>query len=107
MKVIDANNDVEVVRRQNQARVRELSKELHSLKKRLEVAEAGSRGQREASPGQLSVSLSRCSSSSSLSRDSEMSPNSLNHSGPHHLNTGDSGNLQTRTSLNSLHENGN
>ena len=44
MKVIDANNDVEVVRRQNQARVRELSKELNSLKKRLEVAEAGSRG---------------------------------------------------------------
>ena len=107
MKVIDANNDVEVVRRQNQARVRELSKELHSLKKRLEVAESGSRGQRETSLGQLSVSLSRCSSSSSLSRDSEMSPNSLNNSGPQHPNTGDSGNLQTRTSLNNLHENGN
>lgn len=102
MKVIDANNDVEVVRRQNQARVRELSKELNSLKKRLEVAEAGSRGQREGSPGQLSVSLSRCSSSSSLSRDSELSPNGLNNSGP-----GDNGGLQTRVSLNSLHENGN
>ena len=110
MKVIDANNDVEVVRRQNQARVRELSKELHSLKKRLEVTESGQRGQREASPGQLSVSLSRCSSSSSLSRESEMSPSSLNTAGPQHLNSlhnpGDNSGLQTRASLNSLHENG-
>ena len=97
-KVIDANNDVEVVRRQNQARVRELSKELQSVKKRLEAAEA--RGQREGSPGQLSVS-SRCSSESSLGRESEVSPSSLNTSGP-----GDSG-LHTGLSRDSLNENGN
>merc|ERR1719348_2095641 len=70
--VVDANNEVDVVRRQNQARVRELSKELSSVKKRLEVAERDSGQEREGSPGQLSVS-SRCSSSSSISRDCDVS----------------------------------
>jgi len=70
--VVDANNEVDVVRRQNQARVRELSKELSAVKKRLEMAERDSGQDREGSPGQLSMS-SRCSSSSSISRDCDVS----------------------------------
>ena len=73
-KVIDANNEVEVVRRQNQGRVRELTKELAAVKRRLEAAAGGGEG--EGSPGQLSVSsqLSRCSSSSSLGREPAEQP---------------------------------
>ena len=85
-KVIDAKNDVDVVKRQNQARVRELNKELVSVKKRLEaVEEAGEMGEcRESSPGQLS---SRCSSSSSLSRDSETVTQVSPSNGADHLHT--------------------
>ena len=73
-KVIDANNEVEVVRRQNQGRVRELTKELATVKRRLDAAAGGGEG--EGSPGQLSVSsqLSRCSSSSSLGREPAEQP---------------------------------
>merc|ERR550539_1254635 len=70
-RVIDANNEVEVLRRKNQGRVRELSKELASMKKKMDEREGG-QGGRGDSPGQLSLS-SRCSSSSSLSRDIESS----------------------------------
>ena len=80
-KVVDANNEVEVVRRKNQGRVRELSKELAAMKKKLDGQESGGgvgggggggggQGVRGDSPGQLSLS-SRCSSSSSLSREVE------------------------------------
>ena len=68
-RVIDANNEVEVLRRKNQGRVRELSKELAGLRKKMEEREGG-QGGRGDSPGQLSLS-SRCSSSSSLSRELE------------------------------------
>ena len=68
-RVIDANNEVDVVRRKNQGRVRELSKELAGLRKKMEEREGG-QGGRGDSPGQLSLS-SRCSSSSSLSRELE------------------------------------
>ena len=104
-RVIDANNEVEVIRRQNQARVRELTKELNTTKKRLEagskdgVHEDVVRG-REGSPGQLSLS-SRCSSSSSLSRDCEMSPNNSGETNLHHQQA------NNRVSMTSIHENGN
>ena len=68
-RVIDANNEVDVLRRKNQGRVRELSKELAGLRKKMEEREGG-QGGRGDSPGQLSLS-SRCSSSSSLSRELE------------------------------------
>jgi len=93
--VVDANNEVDVVRRQNQARVRELSKELSSVKKRLEVAERDSGQEREGSPGQLSVS-SRCSSSSSISRDCDVS---RDQNSDQHMVM-----MVTRTSDNGVHQ---
>jgi len=68
-QVIDSNNDLEVVKRQNTLRVKELTKELNITKRKLDNIERG--GGRESSPG-LSTS-SRCSSSSSLHKDAERS----------------------------------
>ena len=76
-RVIDANNEVDVLRRKNQGRVRELSKELAGLKRKLEEREG-----RGDSPGQLSLS-SRCSSSSSLSRDIESSEGGIRPGAQH------------------------
>jgi len=72
-QVIDTNNDLEVVKRQNMVRVKELTKELNLTKRKMDSLEKG--GGRESSPG-LSIS-SRCSSSSSLHKEVErveMSP---------------------------------
>jgi len=74
-QVIDTNNDLEVVKRQNIARVKELTKELNLTKRKLDNIEKS--GGRESSPG-LSSS-SRCSSSSSLHKEVErvdLSPSS-------------------------------
>jgi len=74
-EVIDTNNDLEVVKRQNIARVKELTKELNLTKRKLDNIEKS--GGRESSPG-LSSS-SRCSSSSSLHKEVErvdLSPSS-------------------------------
>ena len=92
-KVIDANNEVDVVRRKNQGRVRELSKELAAMKKKLDSQEVGLNGGgggggggggapvgRGDSPGQLSLS-SRCSSSSSL-MDSQQEEGRAAQEGP-------------------------
>jgi len=70
-QVVDAHNDLDVVKRQNLVRVRELTKELTTIKRKLDSLD---RGCRESSPG-LSTS-SRCSSSSSLHKDFEKSENS-------------------------------
>jgi len=63
-EVIDSQNEIDVIKRQNLVRLKELSKELSSTKRQLESVER-SEGGRESSP-----SLgSRCSSSSSLTRE--------------------------------------
>lgn len=73
---VDAKNEVEVLRRQHAARVRELTKELNALKRRLEEARGES-----GSPVGLSAS-SRTSSNTSLNRpDYHHDP----HSSPHLL----------------------
>jgi len=66
-QVIDTNNDLEVVKRKNMVRVKELTKELNLTKRKLDNLEKG--GGRESSPG-LSTS-SRCSSSNSLHKEVE------------------------------------
>jgi len=67
--VIDVRAEMEVVKRQNQARLKELTKELAATKKKLDnQAETLSIGLEESSLG------SRCSSSSSLHRGEEISP---------------------------------
>jgi len=65
-QVIDAKNDLEVFKRQNVLRVKELTKELNASKKKIDSFEKCAR---ESSPG-LSIS-SRCSSSSSLHKEIE------------------------------------
>ena len=63
-EVIDSQNEIDVIKRQNLVRLKELSKELSSTKRQLENVER-CEGGRESSP-----SLgSRCSSSSSLTRE--------------------------------------
>jgi len=100
-EVIDSNNDLEVVKRQNTLRVKELTKELNITKRKLDSLE---RVGRECSPG-LSTS-SRCSSSSSLHKDVEradLSPGvGLGHS-PTSLSVGNNG-LGRKVSQTSLQE---
>lgn len=64
-QVIDTYNDLEVVKRQNLVRVKELTKELNLTKRKLDNLEKG--GGRERSSG-LS---SRCSSNNSLHKEVE------------------------------------
>ena len=64
-QVIDTCNDLEVVKRQNLVRVKELTKELNLTKRKLDNLERG--GGRERSSG-LS---SRCSSNNSLHKEVE------------------------------------
>ena len=64
-QVIDTYNDLEVVKRQNLVRVKELTKELNLTKRKLDNLERG--GGRERSSG-LS---SRCSSNNSLHKEVE------------------------------------
>eukprot|EP00090_Calanus_glacialis_P038399 TRINITY_DN6701_c0_g1_i4.p1 TRINITY_DN6701_c0_g1~~TRINITY_DN6701_c0_g1_i4.p1 ORF type:complete len:807 (+),score=340.83 TRINITY_DN6701_c0_g1_i4:80-2500(+) len=66
-QVIDTNNELDVVKRQNLGRVKELTKELNLTKRKMDNLEKG--GGRESSPG-LSTS-SRCSSSNSLHKEVE------------------------------------
>jgi len=102
-QVIDSNNDLEVVKRQNTVRVKELTKELSILKRKLDSVERG--GGRESSPG-LSTS-SRCSSSSSLHKDvdrSELSPGIGSGHSPSSLTVTNTNGLGRRTSQTSLHE---
>eukprot|EP00092_Neocalanus_flemingeri_P040426 GFUD01044027.1.p1 GENE.GFUD01044027.1~~GFUD01044027.1.p1 ORF type:complete len:857 (+),score=378.83 GFUD01044027.1:68-2638(+) len=66
-QVIDTNNDLDVEKRRNMVRVKELTKELNLTKKKMDSLEKG--GGRESSPG-LSTS-SRCSSSNSLHKELE------------------------------------
>merc|ERR1740128_332894 len=70
---VDAKNEVEVMKRQHTARVRELTKELNATKKR--------GGDREPSPGVLSQG-SRSSSSASLHNKEALSPGLLKASSP-------------------------
>jgi len=102
-QVIDSNNDLEVVKRQNTVRVKELTKELNVIKRKLDSVERG--GGRESSPG-LSTS-SRCSSSSSLHKDverSELSPGIGSGHSPTSLTVNSSNGLGRRTSQTSLQE---
>jgi len=102
-QVIDSNNDLEVVKRQNTVRVKELTKELNTIKKKLDSVERMSG--RESSPG-LSTS-SRCSSSSSLHKDverSELSPGIGSGHSPTSLTVNSSNGLGRRTSQTSLQE---
>jgi len=70
--VIDVRAEMEVVKRQNQARLKELTKELAATKKKLDnQAETLSIGVEETSLG------SRCSSSSSLHRGEDVSPSNV------------------------------
>jgi len=102
-QVIDSNNDLEVVKRQNNVRVKELTKELNTIKKKLDSVERMSG--RESSPG-LSTS-SRCSSSSSLHKDverSELSPGIGSGHSPTSLTVNSSNGMGRRTSQTSLQE---
>jgi len=102
-QVIDSNNDLEVVKRQNTVRVKELTKELNTIKKKLDSVERMSG--RESSPG-LSTS-SRCSSSSSLHKDverSELSPGIGSGHSPTSLTVNSSNGMGRRTSQTSLQE---
>ena len=70
--VIDVRAEMEVVKRQNQARLKELTKELAATKKKLDnQVETLSIGVEESSLG------SRCSSSSSLHHGEQVSPSSV------------------------------
>lgn len=73
-QTLDAENEVQVLKRKNAAQLRELTRELQAAKTRLEQSKAtdamtSSSGDRETSPGLLSSS--RTSSNASLNNNSE------------------------------------
>ena len=61
VQAVDADNEVEVLKRRNQATQRELSRELASCKRRLQQMDQES-GAREVMPSSLGSRTSSCSS---------------------------------------------